>query len=108
VGHNSGASDYTQSVQAETPLTADGDLVLAYQMQREVFITQGRNGWMAFDPDAGYQIGAGSIGGVTNAKVAGLTFPADSQPSVSLATVHPRSYHPRRAWWVAGSVSFRH
>jgi hypothetical protein len=108
VGQASGAGDYTQSVQAATPTTADGDLVLAYTSQREAFLTQGQAGWRAFDGDAGYAVGAGSIGGVTNAGVPDLTFPAGSQPAARLATVHPRSFHARRAWWVAGLLSFHH
>jgi hypothetical protein len=108
VGTGSGAGDYTQQVQAATPTTAEGNLVLAYTMQREAFLTQGRDGWQAFDSDAGYAVGAGSIGGVTNAGVAALRFPAGSQPVAHLATVHPRSFHPRRAWWVGGLLTFRH
>ena len=108
VGQAGGTGDYTQSVQAATPTTADGDLVLAYTSRREAFLTQGQAGWRAFDVDAGYAVGAGSIGGVTNAGVPELTFPAGSQPAARLATVHPRSFHARRAWWVAGLVSFHH
>jgi hypothetical protein len=108
VGQSSGDSDYTQEVQAATPTTADGDLVLTYQTQREAFVTQGRDGWVAFDPDAGYQVGFGSIGGVSNAGVKILTFPAGSQPTARLATVHPRSFRPRPAWWVGGLLAFHH
>ncbi|HET7079354.1 MAG TPA: hypothetical protein VFM49_18120 [Chloroflexia bacterium] len=108
VGRASGAADYTQSIQAETPTSADGDLVLAYQSQREAFLTQSHDDFVAFDPDAGYQVGAGSIGGVSNAGVKTLTFPAGSRPATSTATVHPRSFNPRRAWWVGALVAFRH
>ena len=82
--------------------------MLTYTSQSEAFRTQGQAGWRAFDVDAGYAVGAGSIGGVTNAGVADLTFPAGSQPAAHLATVHPQSFHVRRAWWVAGLVSFHH
>jgi hypothetical protein len=108
VGSSGGAGDYKQSVQAATPTTADGDLVLAYQSQREAFLTQSHDDFVAFDPDAGYQVGAGSIGGVSNAGVKTLTFPAGSRPATSTATVHPRSFNPRRAWWVGALVAFRH
>ena len=108
VGQASGASDRTQSVQAATLTTADGDLVLAYTSQREAFLTQGQAGWRTMDEDGGYAVGAGSIGGVTNAGVPDLTFTAGSRPVARLATVHPRSFHPRRAWWVAGLVTFHH
>jgi hypothetical protein len=107
VGSSGGAGDYKQSVQAATPTTADGDLVLAYQSQREAFLTQSHDDFVPFDPDAGYQVGAGSIGGVSNAGVKTLTFPAGSLPATSTGTVHPRSFHPRRAWWVGALVAFR-
>jgi hypothetical protein len=108
VGHAGGAGGYTQSIQADTPTTADGDLVLGYQMQREAFLTQGQQDWRTFDPDAGYLVGAGSIGGVSNAGVKALTFPAGVQPATSTATFHPLSFRPRRAWWVGALLAFRH
>jgi hypothetical protein len=108
VGQASGANNFTQTIHADTPTTADGDLVLGYQMQREAFLTQGQLDWQEFDPDAGYQVGAGSIGGVYNAGVKTLTFPAGVQPTTAAATVHPRSYKARRAWWVGALLAFRH
>src|SRR5690349_9757269 len=108
VGHASGNGKYTQAIQADTPTTADGDLVLGYQSQREAYITQGRQDWQAFDPDAGYTVGSGSIGGVYNSGIKALTFPAGSLPATSAATVHPRSYKARPAWWVGALVAFRH
>jgi hypothetical protein len=108
VGQAGGTADYTQSVQAATPTTADGDLVVAYQSQREAFLTRSQDDFVAFDPDAGFQVGGGSIGGVSNAGVKTLTFPAGSRPATSTSTIHPLSFHPRRAWWVGAMVAFRH